>query len=73
MIVAPAATPTDVVALLNREVRAVFSDSEVREELTRRGMGPQVTPSVEQLRVYVKDEIARWSPIVKRAGVAGTQ
>jgi hypothetical protein len=25
------------------------------------------------LQAYVKDEIARWSPIVKRAGVAGTQ
>lgn len=73
MIVAPAATPTDVVALLNREVRAVFSDAEVKDELTRRGMGPQVTPAPEQLQAYVKDEIARWSPIVKRAGVAGTQ
>lgn len=73
MIVAPAATPPEIVALLNREVRAVFSDPEVKEELTRRGMGPQVTGSPEQLRDYVKAEIARWSPIVKRAGVAGTQ
>ncbi len=73
MIVAPGATPPNVVALLNREVRAVFSDADVKEELTRRGMGPQVTPSPEQLRAYVKDEIARWSPIVKHAGVAGTQ
>ncbi len=73
MIVAPGATPPDVVDLLNREVRAVFSDAEVKEELTRRGMGPQVTSSPAQLRNYVKDEIARWSPIVKRAGVAGTQ
>lgn len=73
MIVAPAATPPEIVALLNREVRAVFSDPEVKEELTRRGMGPQVTGTPEQLRDYVKAEIARWSPIVKRAGVAGTQ
>jgi tripartite-type tricarboxylate transporter receptor subunit TctC len=73
MIVAPAATPPEIVALLNREVRAVFSEAEVKQELTRRGMGPQLTGSPEQLRDYVKAEIARWSPIVERAGVARTQ
>jgi tripartite-type tricarboxylate transporter receptor subunit TctC len=73
MIVAPAATPPDIVTLLNREVRAVFSEAEVKEELTRRGMGPQVTGSPDALRDYVKAEIARWSPIVERAGVARTQ
>jgi tripartite-type tricarboxylate transporter receptor subunit TctC len=73
MIVAPAATPPDIVMLLNREVRTVFSDAEVKQELARRGMGPQVTGSPDQLRDYVKAEIARWSPIVERAGVARTQ
>ena len=73
MIVAPGATPPDVVALLNKEVRAIFSETEVKQELTRRGMGPQVTGSPEELRDYVKAEIARWSPIVERAGVARTQ
>ncbi len=36
-------------------------------------MGPQVTGSPEQLQDFVKAEIERWSPIVRRAGVAGTQ
>ena len=73
MIVAPAGTPPDIVSLLNKEVRAIFSEPEVTQELTNRGMGPQVTGSPEQLRDYVKAEIARWSPIVERAGVARTQ
>ena len=73
MIVAPSATPAAIVTLLNNEVRAIFSDDEVKKELGRRGMGPQVTESPEALREFVKAEIARWSPIVKRAGVAGTQ
>jgi tripartite-type tricarboxylate transporter receptor subunit TctC len=54
-------------------VHAIFSEPEVTQELTSRGMGPQVTGSPEQLRDYVKAEIARWSPIVERAGVARTQ
>ena len=73
MIVAPAGTPPDIVSLLNKEVRAIFSEPVVTQELTNRGMGPQVTGSPEQLRDYVKAEIARWSPIVERAGVARTQ
>lgn len=73
LIVAPANTPTDIVMLLNREVRAIFSEPEVLQELTRRGMGPQITGPPQTLRDYVASEIVRWSPIVRRAGVAGTQ
>jgi tripartite-type tricarboxylate transporter receptor subunit TctC len=73
MIVAPAGTSSDIVSLLNKEVRAIFSEPEVTQELTNRGMGPQVTGTPEQLRDYVRSEIERWSPIVRRAGVAGTQ
>jgi tripartite-type tricarboxylate transporter receptor subunit TctC len=73
MIIAPAGTPPEIVALLNKEVRAIFSEPEVTQELTNRGMGPQVTDAPEQLQAFVKTEIARWSPIVRRAGVAGTQ
>ena len=73
MIVAPAGTSSDIVSLLNKAVRAIFSEPEVTQELTNRGMGPQVTGSPEQLRDYVKAEIVRWSPIVERAGVARTQ
>jgi tripartite-type tricarboxylate transporter receptor subunit TctC len=36
-------------------------------------MGPQVTGSPGELQAFVKTEIERWSPIVRRAGVAGTQ
>ena len=71
MLVAPANTPPDVVARLNREVRTMFSDPVVKQELGRRGVGPQVTGPPEQLQQFVKDEIARWGEIVRRAGVAG--
>jgi len=73
MIVAPGATPPEIVALLNKEVHAISSDPEVIKELSRRGLGPRITESPERLKEYVKAEIARWSPIVERAGVARTQ
>jgi tripartite-type tricarboxylate transporter receptor subunit TctC len=73
MIVAPADTPHDIVSILNREVRTIFSDPDVRQELSRRGMGPRVTGSPEQLNEFVSAEIRRWGPIVQRAGVAASQ
>ena len=50
MLVAPGATPPEVIALLNREVRAIFSDPSVTKELSHRGMGPKVTGSPAELR-----------------------
>ena len=71
MLVAPGGTPPEVISLLNREVRAIFSDPSVTKELSHRGVGPRVTGSPEQLRKFVQDEIVRWADIVRRAGVAG--
>ena len=72
MLVAPGQTPPDVIALLNREVRAIISDPAVKQELVRRGAGPQVTGPPEQLQKFVRDEIVRWGGIVRRAGIAGS-
>ena len=43
MLVAPGATPPEVIALLNREVHAIFSNPAVIQELERRGVGPALT------------------------------
>ena len=71
MLVAPGATPPGIVALLNREVHAIFSEKAVRDELARRGVGPRITGPPAELQTFVKDEIARWGEIVRRAGVSG--
>ncbi len=71
MLVAPGATPPDIVARLNREVHTIFSNQAVRDELIRRGVGPRITGTPAELQSFVKNEIARWGDIVRRAGVAG--
>jgi tripartite-type tricarboxylate transporter receptor subunit TctC len=72
MLVAPGATPADIVARLNAEVRAIFSEAAVKQELSRRGVGPMVTGPPDELQRFVKSEIVRWGEIVQRAGVAGS-
>ena len=73
ILLAPGGTPPEVVALLNREVHAIFSDPAVVAELTRRGVGPAVTGPPDELDAFVKKEIVRWGDVVRRAGLEGSQ
>ena len=73
MLVAPGATPPEVIALLNREVHAIFSDPAVIGELERRGVGPALTGNPEEVREFVRKEIVRWSDVVRRAGLEHSQ
>jgi tripartite-type tricarboxylate transporter receptor subunit TctC len=73
MLVAPGATPSEVIALLNRAVHAIFSDPAVIDELSKRGIGPALTGTPDEVREFVKQEIVRWSDVVRRAGLEGSQ
>jgi tripartite-type tricarboxylate transporter receptor subunit TctC len=73
MLVAPGATPSDVIALLNREIHTIFSDPATINELERRGIGPALTGTPEETNAFVKKEIVRWRGVVQRAGLEGSQ
>ena len=73
MLVAPGATPPEVIGLLNREIHTIFSDPAVIRELERRGVGPALTGTPPEVHDYVKKEIVRWSGIVRRAGLEHSQ
>jgi tripartite-type tricarboxylate transporter receptor subunit TctC len=73
MLVAPGATPPEVIGLLNREVHTIFSNPAVIAELERRGIGPALTGTPDEVRDFVKKEIVRWSDVVRRAGLEGSQ
>ena len=73
MLVAPGATPPEVIALLNREVHTIFSNPAVIQELERRGVGPALTGTPSEVNEFVKKEIVRWSDVVRRAGLEHSQ
>lgn len=63
-----AATPREVVARLNQALNRATSDPKVREQLESRGAS-LVQEAPEAYRSFVQAELAKWAPIVKRAGV----
>jgi len=64
----PAATPREVIGRLNQALNASTNDPKVREALESRGATiVQHTP--EDAYAFVKNEVTKWEPVVKRAGV----
>jgi tripartite-type tricarboxylate transporter receptor subunit TctC len=67
-LLAPAKTPRAIVLKVNRDVRGVLADAEVRKQLEARGL--EALPSTpEEMTRHMRGEIARWSKVIKDAGV----
>ena len=63
-----ARTPAPIVALLQGEVAKAVGAPDVRERLLTLGIEP-VGSSPEQLVELLRREIARWTPIIQKAGI----
>jgi tripartite-type tricarboxylate transporter receptor subunit TctC len=73
MVVAPAKTPPAIVNKLHADFAAVLSTKESQDDTLKNGMLPVNPPmSVDALKKFVSDEIARWRGVVQKAGLEGT-
>ena len=67
-LVAPANTPKPVIDKLNAEVVRVLRTPEMKEKMI--GLGTEVVANTpEQFAQYLREEMAKWSKIVKDAGI----
>jgi tripartite-type tricarboxylate transporter receptor subunit TctC len=67
-LLAPAATPRAIVALLNREVLRVLQLPDIRERLMAEAFEiPLDTP--EQFAAHIKADLPKWAKVVKEAGI----
>ena len=67
-LLAPAATPAAIVTRLNAEVAKILQSAEVREKLAAQGAEPM--PGTPQaFASFMREEMAKWAPVVKQAGV----
>jgi tripartite-type tricarboxylate transporter receptor subunit TctC len=73
MLVAPGGTPAPVVKKLNDAVNAVMNSDEIEKQFVKMGLIPIGKGSPKELEDYVKAEQARWAPVIKNAGLAGSQ
>jgi tripartite-type tricarboxylate transporter receptor subunit TctC len=65
---APKGTPTEVVTTLNNAIRKIISQQDVKETWAKQGALPLVMTPTEFTK-YLDADIAKWSAIVKSAGI----
>ena len=67
-VVAPAATPKEIVGRLNREIVKAMSMPDVRDRFLQQGADPE-SSSPEQFAQLIRDEVARWGKVIRSAGI----
>ena len=67
-LVAPAATPPAIIALLNREIAAIIADKGFHERMAKIGVDV-VGTTAEAYAKSTRDDFVRWGKVVKAAGI----
>jgi tripartite-type tricarboxylate transporter receptor subunit TctC len=67
-ILAPAATPKDIVGRLNAELNKIIGQPAMRERMIGLGYEP-VGGTPERFGEFIRSEIEKWAPVVKAANV----
>ena len=67
-IFAPAGTPPDVIATLNKALNEVLADPEVKKKALELGIDARgSTP--QEIQARLKDDIAKWTAVIEKAGI----
>ena len=67
-IAAPAATPPEVVARLNREINAILANPEMKQKLAEQG-AEAVGGTPDAFAEHIRRERQKWSKVVHEAGI----
>ena len=66
-LVAPAKTPAEIVARLNKEVAATLGQEDTRRLFENIGVSP-ASSSPDEFKAHITAEIAKWGEVVKASG-----
>ena len=68
-ILAPAATPREIVTRLHRELVQTMQDEEIRKRFRADGADPVVSRTPEDFAALIRSEIVRWARVAKTAKI----
>lgn len=67
-VVAPAATPKEVIAKLNAEINRIINTAEVKERFTAAGV-EVVGGSADSFGAHIQEQVATWGKVVREANI----
>jgi tripartite-type tricarboxylate transporter receptor subunit TctC len=68
-VVAPAKTPPAIIERMNREVKAVLADPDVKAALALQGIEPTPT-TPDELRERIAHDIEKWKKLAQETGIS---
>lgn len=68
-LAAPAKTPDDVVARLDKELRAVLAERDTIAKMAATGAEPPTAPGPEGMRTLLAEDIARWKGVLSEGKI----
>ena len=66
---APAATPPNIIATLNKVINTANGDPRIRQRLIELGVIPAAANSPAEFAKFISDEVEKWSKVIKFAGI----
>jgi tripartite-type tricarboxylate transporter receptor subunit TctC len=73
VLMAPAKTPRPIVERLNAEMKRIMGAPDMQKRLSDLGLIPLDPPSLSDTERYIKSETEKWSALVTKLGLAGSQ
>ncbi len=73
VLLAPAATPPEIVGRLQQEMKRIIATPEVQQRIATLGLIPYDAPSAAAINQYMQAERTKWSALVKSLGLVGSQ
>jgi tripartite-type tricarboxylate transporter receptor subunit TctC len=70
LLAAPLGTPAERLALIAAGVARATARAEMQQQLRALGIHPVVQSGPQEAKAYVAKEVARWTPLVKKLGIA---
>jgi tripartite-type tricarboxylate transporter receptor subunit TctC len=67
-LMAPAATPNEIITRLHKEIVAILSQEEIKERFNRDGT-EVVASTPEHFAAFIRDERVKWAKVVAAAGI----
>lgn len=65
----PARTPQAIVDQVYQASQKVMNDPAMQKALVDQGLEPITNSSPDKVRAFIEEEVARWTPVVKAAGL----
>ena len=67
-MMAPASTPSPVIARLNEELVRILGSQETRTKFLAKGAEP-ISSTPGEVTAYIRKEMALWHPLIKELGI----